>query len=235
MPLPGYEELSRILETRIREEPRADSLKKSLTEDTRQKIIRAALGFTANEALDAFHIAVMNQDSLSDHAIDLVLDQKQALVRKSGILEFVNAQADTWEIGGLANLKKWLKERDDAFSPESARHGLTPPKGILVMGVSGCGKSLCIKAIASYWRLPLLRLDMGRLYDGLAGPPEEAMRKAIKTAEAAFALCFLDRRNRGRHCKCSAKERGRKGSSGAGTVPYLDAGKDVARFRRCDS
>jgi SpoVK/Ycf46/Vps4 family AAA+-type ATPase len=190
VPLPGHEELSRILDARINEEPAAKSLRKSLTEDTREKMIRAAMGFTANEALDAFHLAVMNRDSLSNEAIDLILDQKQSLVRKSGILEFVNAQADTWEIGGLANLKKWLKERDEAFSLESAKYGLTPPKGILVMGVSGCGKSLCIKAIASYWRLPLLRLDMGRLYDGLAGPPEEAMRKAIKTAEAVAPCVF---------------------------------------------
>jgi vesicle-fusing ATPase len=102
----------------------------------------------------------------------------------------VSVEAGTWEIGGLHNLKKWLKERGEAFSPAVARHGLTPPKGILVMGVSGCGKSLCIKAIATYWKLPLLRLDMGRLYDGLAGPPEEAMRNAIKTAEAV-APCVL--------------------------------------------
>ena len=121
--------------------------------------------------------------------MESVLEEKQTLVQQSGVLEFVSRKAGSWEIGGLLNLKKWLNERGKAFSHQAAKKGLTP-KGILVMGVSGCGKSLCIKAIANYWKLPLLRLDMGRIYDGLAGPPEEAMRKAIKTAEAV-APCVL--------------------------------------------
>ncbi len=190
VPLPGYEELERILESCLREGPTAESLIQSLNGDLRDKMIRAAMGFAANEAQDAFHAAAANRTSITIDSVDIVLEQKQALVRKSGVLEFVSAQAGSWEIGGLVNLKKWLEERGDAFNPNAAKHGLTAPKGILVMGVSGCGKSLCIKAIASYWRLPLLRLDMGKIYDGLAGPPEEAMRKAIKTAEAVAPCVF---------------------------------------------
>jgi hypothetical protein len=190
VPLPGFEELLKILDWSIDESPRAQSLRKSLTVDLRDKMVRASMGFTANMASDAFHGALMNETAVTGKAVDFVLSEKQSLVRKSGVLEFVNAQAGSWEIGGLVNLKKWLTDRSRAFSPSAAKHGLTSPKGILVMGVSGCGKSLCVKAIAAYWKLPLLRLDMGRVYDGLAGPPEEAMRKAIKTAEAV-APCVL--------------------------------------------
>lgn len=189
VPLPRFEDLTRLLDACVQASPHAESLRKSLTTEVKGKVVAAAQGFTWNQAADAFTGALANHKIFSAHTVDAVLAEKEALVRKSGVLEFVDASAGTWEIGGLLNLKKWLKERGNAFSPEAAQKGLTP-KGILVMGVSGCGKSLCIKAIAAYWKLPLLRLDMGRIYDGLAGPPEEAMRTAIKTAEA-IAPCVL--------------------------------------------
>jgi ATP-dependent 26S proteasome regulatory subunit len=190
VPLPSYDELSRLLDARIAKKREAEALKKTLTDDFKEKMVRAAMGFTLNEASDAFEDALFGVTTITEKVVDAVLEQKEALVRKSGVLEYVSTRAGAWQIGGLVNLKKWLAERTKAFSPSAAKLGLTPPKGILVMGVSGCGKSLCIKAIAAHWKLPLLRLDMGRIYDGLAGPPEEAMRKAIKTAEAV-APCVL--------------------------------------------
>jgi SpoVK/Ycf46/Vps4 family AAA+-type ATPase len=189
VPLPRYEELSNVLDKCIQDCGNGKALKESLTVDLKAKLVRAAMGFTSTEASDAFHNALLNSSEVTDKTIHMVLDEKQTLVEQSGVLEFFSQRADSWEIGGLVNLKKWLKERSKAFSPQAEKQGLTP-KGILVMGVSGCGKSLCIKAIANYWKLPLLRLDMGRVYDGLAGPPEEAMRKAITTAEA-IAPCVL--------------------------------------------
>jgi len=190
VPLPTFEELSRMLDGAIDIMPEAKSLRQSVTPDLKAKLVRAALGFTAYEALDAFRSALMNRDTVTIECVDLVLAEKRAMVEKSGVLEFVTSETGTWEIGGLFNLKKWLNERGEAFSLDVAKQGLKPPKGILVMGVSGCGKSLAVKAIATHWKLPLLRLDMGRVYDGLAGLPEEAMRKAIKTAEAV-APCVL--------------------------------------------
>ncbi len=190
IPLPKYEELLKELQSCIEAHPSSETIRKSLTADLRDKMVRAASGFTGLEAQDTFESALMGETAITGKTVDLVLEEKEALVRKSGVLEFFSTKAGAWQIGGLVNLKKWLNERNRAFSPEAAKHGLTPPKGILVMGVSGCGKSLCIKAIASHWKLPLLRLDMGKLYDGLAGPPEEAMRNAIKTSEAV-APCVL--------------------------------------------
>lgn len=189
VPLPQFEDLTRLLDACVQSSPHAESLLKSLGADVKGKVVRAAQGFTWNQAADAFTSALVNRKVISGETVDAVLAEKEALVRKSGVLEYIDASAGTWEIGGLLNLKKWLKERNHAFSADATHKGLTP-KGILVMGVSGCGKSLCIKAIAAYWKLPLLRLDMGRIYDGLAGPPEEAMRTAIKTAEA-IAPCVL--------------------------------------------
>ncbi len=190
IPLPTSEELSNLLDVCIQSKKHKQKLLLSMSQDIREKIIRASMGFTYHEAMDAFDNALLASDTLSLKTIDLVLEEKRGMVAKSGVLEYVDSQAGAWEIGGLDNLKKWLLERDRAYTSGAGDLHLTPPKGILVMGVSGCGKSLCIKAIASHWKLPLLRLDMGKIYDGLAGPPEEAMRKAIKTSEAV-APCVL--------------------------------------------
>ncbi len=190
VPLPSYDELARLLDIVIDQHPKAASVRTSLTDELKDRIVVAAKGFTANQAMEAFKASVVQEETISAGTVDYVMSEKAALVRKSGVLEFVDVSTGSWEIGGLTNLKKWLSERGRAFSPDAAKRGLTPPKGILAMGVSGCGKSLCIKAVAAYWKIPLLRLDMGLIYDGLAGPPEEAMRKAIKTSEA-LAPCVL--------------------------------------------
>lgn len=190
VPLPDFEELARLLDACVGASPKVDSIRKSLTPELREKMALAAQGFTYNQAMEAYRAALINRETLTLEAVNLVMSEKEALVRKSGVLEFFPVESDKWEIGGLENLQKWLDERTRAFSPDAAKYGLTPPKGVLIMGVSGCGKSLAIKAIANYWKLPLLRLDMGRVYDGLAGLPEEAMRKAIKTSEA-LSPCVL--------------------------------------------
>ncbi len=190
VPLPDADDLNRVLDMCVDAHPKAQSLKESLTADLRGKLIRAAQGFTSNEAWNAFRGAFLGRAAANGSCVDHVVEEKAALIRKSGVLEFVGSGTGTWEIGGLFNLKKWLKERGKAFDPTAAEQGLAAPRGILAMGISGCGKSLCVKAIASYWKLPLLRLDMGLVYDGVAGPPEQAMRAAIKTAEAV-APCVL--------------------------------------------
>jgi vesicle-fusing ATPase len=102
----------------------------------------------------------------------------------------VRSRVDIDKVGGLENIKEWLEVRRLAFSSEAKEFGLDTPKGILLMGISGCGKSLCAKAIATAWNLPLLRLDLNQVYSEAFGSPEEAFRKAIKTVEAA-APCVL--------------------------------------------
>lgn len=124
---------------------------------------------------------------------DLVMalfETKRAILRKSGIMEFVVNDASSDQVGGMENLKQWMERRERAFGLAEIASGTNLPKGILTMGIAGCGKSLFVKAIASQWRLPLIRLDMAAVYDGSYGTPESSLRKAFKTAEA-IAPCVL--------------------------------------------
>src|SRR5207249_954351 len=108
----------------------------------------------------------------------------------SRLLEYFEAREEFAQIGGLESLKDWITKRGKNFSDEARRYGLPQPKGILLLGVQGCGKSMTCKAISGLWKLPLLRLDMGSIFGGIIGQSEDNMRRAIKTAEAV-APCIL--------------------------------------------
>jgi SpoVK/Ycf46/Vps4 family AAA+-type ATPase len=130
--------------------------------------------------------------------IDVVLAEKEQIVRKSGILEFYPTDESLTNVGGLDLLKNWLRKRRTAFSDRARDYGLPQPKGALLIGVQGCGKSLTAKAVASLWSLPLLRLDVGRIFSGIVGSSEERMRRAIQTAESiAPAMLWLDEVEKG--------------------------------------
>jgi len=117
-------------------------------------------------------------------------DEKARFVRRGGLLELVPADASLEQVGGLQNFKAWLERRRDVFTEAGQQAGVMPPRGVLLMGITGCGKSIAVKAAASFWGLPLFRLDMVRLYGGEFGPPEEAIRRAIRWAET-LAPCVL--------------------------------------------
>jgi SpoVK/Ycf46/Vps4 family AAA+-type ATPase len=119
-----------------------------------------------------------------------VAREKQQIVRKAGVLEFCSPDLGFNDIGGLENLKEWFAERREAFSPRGARFGLTSPKGVVLAGVPGCGKSLSAKALAREWGTPLLRLDMGRIRGSRMGESEARLRTALQTAEVA-SPCIL--------------------------------------------
>ncbi len=116
-------------------------------------------------------------------------DKKQML-RKSGIMEFVDNDIRPEQVGGMDNLKDWMAKREKAFGAAALTEGKNLPKGVLMMGASGCGKSLFVKAIAARWNLPLVRLDMATVYSGAFGSPETSLRQATRTAEA-LAPCVL--------------------------------------------
>ncbi|MFT7583479.1 MAG: SpoVK/Ycf46/Vps4 family AAA+-type ATPase, partial [Myxococcota bacterium] len=133
-----------------------------------------------------------------DFDIDTILAEKKGIIRKSGILEFYQTDEKFNDVGGLEVLKSWLKKRKVAFSRDARDFGLPAPKGILLIGVPGCGKSLTAKAIGAMWHMPLLRLDVGKVFGSLVGSSEENMRKAIKTAEAvAPSILWLDELEKG--------------------------------------
>src|SRR5690606_37887018 len=115
--------------------------------------------------------------------INHVLAHKRRYLKQGGVLEFIESPVDLSEIGGLANLKRWLKYRRDALNDEAIDFGLKPPRGVLLLGVQGAGKSLSAKAIAAAWQRPLLRLDPGALYDRFIGESERRLREALRQAE----------------------------------------------------
>ena len=132
---------------------------------------------------------------------------------------------DINEVGGMENIKSWLTKRANIFSKEAQDFGLSAPKGVLMTGISGCGKSLFVKAISSFWGLPLIRLDMSKVYEGTFGSPEECLRKAINSAET-ISPCIMDRRDRGRGLCSGLQGRGRRGVKDIRHIPYMDAGKE---------
>ena len=150
----------------------------------RERLLQAALGLTLGEAENVFARIIVKDQRLSADDVSGVLEQKQQIVRKSGLLEYCEAQEPMTQVGGLAVLKEWLGKRSLAFSDEARAFGLPAPKGILLLGVQGCGKSLCAKAVSGLWELPLLRFDMGRMFGSLVGSSEENVRRAIAVAES---------------------------------------------------
>lgn len=194
-PPPGLDELGELL----------GSLTECLGEETvqltspgREALLKGLLGLTLNEAESVLAKAVIRDDALTDAAVDLVLGEKRQIVRRGGPLEFYEAEEDLEDVGGLASLKEWLHRRHDAFSEEARRFGLPVPKGILLLGVQGCGKSLVAKAVSRAWKMPLLRLDVGRVFGKYIGESEAAIRRVAQTAEAvAPAILWIDEIEKG--------------------------------------
>lgn len=163
--------------------------------NVRDKVIDAALGLTAEEAENVFAKSLVQT---GDFDISVILSEKEQIIRKSGVLEYYAAHENMQEIGGLDMLKEWLKKRSKAFTKEAREFGLPQPKGVLMIGIPGCGKSLTAKAISALWQLPLLRLDVGKVFSSLVGSSEENVRKAIMTAESiAPSILWLDELEKG--------------------------------------
>lgn len=170
----------------------------TLSEDEVQKLVKAALGLTMQEAENAFCRAIVSMRGLHKGALDIIHDEKNQVVKKTGVLEFVKTDLGIDDIGGLENLKNWLIKRNNTWSEQSKLYNLPAPKGLLITGVPGCGKSLTAKAMSAIWGLPLLKLDMGRIFGGIVGSSEENMRKAISTAEAVSpSILWVDEIEKG--------------------------------------
>ena len=187
--LPDRSETEKIFDIVIKYST-SDSIRASLKPNLREACINGLLGLGALEMELALRRVLVGKDELGEDTIEELLEEKAQLVRKTGTLDFVRSRVDIDQVGGLENLKEWLYTRRMAFSKEAKDYGLDTPKGVLLMGISGCGKSLCAKAIANAWALPLLRLDLNQVYSEAFGSPEEAFRRAIKTVEAT-APCVL--------------------------------------------
>ncbi len=160
-----------------------------------EHVVEAALGLTLVEAENVFA-----KSAVRTHTFDLetILEEKKQIIRKSGILEYYEHREEFTDIGGMDILKDWLVKRRNAFSSRARDFGLPLPKGILLIGVPGTGKSLTAKAVGALWKMPLLRLDVGKIFAGLVGSSEENIRSVIKTAEAiAPAVLWIDELEKG--------------------------------------
>jgi hypothetical protein len=192
-PLPAREDLSALLDRIVAEVQDSSQVALELAEPDRQRLLQAALGLTLGEAENVFAKIIVKHQRLSGADVPEVLAEKQQIIRKSGLLEYCATTETFSHIGGLAVLKDWLNKRAAAFTDEARAFGLPAPKGILMLGVQGCGKSLCAKAVSTQWQLPLLRFDMGRMFGSLIGSSEENVRRAIAVAESvAPAILWVD-------------------------------------------
>ncbi|BCW23930.1 ATPase [Arthrobacter sp. NtRootC7] len=196
LPLPTAGEIEGVLDEIVG--ANAASIVVDLSTDDRMRLIQAAQGLTLGEAENAFARAIASDRRLDASDIALVLDEKRQTIRKSGLLEFISAEGTMNDVGGLENLKKWLNKRNGSWLPEAQRWSIPAPKGVLITGVPGCGKSLTATCMATLWGLPLLRLDVGRVFSGLVGSSEQNMRGALKLAEAVSpSILWIDEIEKG--------------------------------------
>ena len=207
--LPSYDELGELLDVII-DKMRRDGaeVNTDLTSETREQVIKAAQGLTLSEAENVFARSLVEKRAFD---VETILSEKEQIVRKSGLLEYYPATAKFADVGGMDVLKDWLKNRKSGFTQKARDFGLPEPRGILLLGVQGCGKSLSCKAVASLWNLPLLRLDVGKIFSGIVGSSEQNIRRAIQVAESvAPVVLWMDEME--------------KGFAGVQSSPFSDAG-----------
>ena len=147
-------------------------------------------GLTEEEAERAISQSLVARYALVPACITDVLEAKKALLKRSEMLEFVDASDNMASVGGLENLKSWLAQRRNSWDPQARQFGLDPPKGVIILGVQGCGKSLCARAVAGEWKLPLVKFDTAAVYDKYIGETEKRIQKVFRVAEG-LAPCVL--------------------------------------------
>jgi ATP-dependent 26S proteasome regulatory subunit len=188
LPKPNIAEIDAILERSVG----ATGALRKLQAGFRTKLVESALGLTSTQARRVFQKAVIRgvNGQIDESCVDLINEEKRAIIRESGALELYPHVELLERVGGLDVLKEWLNRRRMAFTDEAKTYGLEIPRGIALLGIPGTGKSLCAKMTAGIWNMPLLRLDMGAVFGGLLGASEKNIREAIQIAEV-IAPCVL--------------------------------------------
>ncbi len=193
--LPTGGELAASLERVVRSAQELGGIRLRLSPEEREKILNAARGLTCTEAENAFAKSLVLRRALD---AEVIIAEKKQIIRRSQVLEYFDAQEDLSLVGGMALLKEWLAKRALAFGERARQFGLPEPKGLLLLGVQGAGKSLVAKAIARQWQLPLLRLDLGRVFSQMVGSSEQNIRNALRLAESvAPCILWLDELDKG--------------------------------------
>ena len=185
-PLPEYKEIKQTIEDFLER----NRIGQSLSELLKDRITLSCLGLTIDQVKKIFAKTLIRNNRLDEKCLDQIIAEKKLIIGRNQVLDFYDTKETISNIGGLDQLKNWLKIRSRAFSQEAKDYGLPTPKGLLMLGVQGTGKSLTAKAVSSLWRLPLLRLDVGRIFGSLVGESEGRIRQAINIAET-ISPCIL--------------------------------------------
>jgi AAA+ superfamily predicted ATPase len=192
---PDEEELLALVRETFQEAQRHSTqpVESKLTKGELELLVHTLRGLTTEEAARVVSGAIYADNVLDRSDLPRIVEAKRNLLGTTGCLESIAADVSPDEIGGLKNLKRWLNLRHGGFSARAREFGLDPPRGILLLGVQGCGKSLCAKVVASAWRMPLLRMDPGVLYQKYIGESEARLREALQQAESmAPAVLWID-------------------------------------------
>ena len=193
--LPSPEELEQVIRetfVKIRDESVVE-VTANVSRAALDQIVQVMRGLNRWEAERVISAAIHDDYMLTAEDIPRIVEAKRNLLGSAGCLEPIAADFAVADIGGLKNLKEWLSLRRDGFSKQAKDFGLDSPRGVLMLGVQGCGKSLCAKVVAADWTMPLLRLDPGLLYQKFIGESESQLRQALRQAEAmAPAILWID-------------------------------------------
>src|SRR5208283_4381721 len=190
LPLPDRDRLREIIRETYTRMAGTHTLKLQLDSNGVDAMAANLRGLTEEAAERAVSQTVVGRQALSPECVTDVLDAKKALLQRSEMLEFVDATDNMASVGGLDNMKRWLEQRRGAWDDGALKFGLEPPKGVIILGVQGCGKSLCARAVAGEWNLPLVRFDTAAVYDKFIGETEKRIQKVFRVAEG-LAPCVL--------------------------------------------
>ena len=190
---PDEKELIKIIRATLLRLHRKKPVEIGITHSGLDTIVKNLRGLTRRQAEIVISEAITRDQKFGDHDINAVIASKRRMLQRSGLLEYIKTPLTLDEIGGMRRLKEWLRQRKDAFKREAEKFGLTAPRGVLMLGVQGAGKSLCAKAIATAWRQPLLKLDPSSLYASYIGESERNLREALQQTEMmAPVILWID-------------------------------------------
>jgi len=190
LPLPDKQRLRQIIDEMSVRVGKTRTLKRTLDPAGLDAMANNLRGLTEEEAERATSQAIVTRYGVTPETVTDVLDAKKELLRRSGMLEFIDASENLTSVGGLDNLKRWLAQRRGTWEDAARDFGLEPPRGVIILGVQGCGKSMCARAIAGEWKLPLVKFDTAAIFDKFIGETEKRIQKVFRVAEGLAPCVF---------------------------------------------
>jgi SpoVK/Ycf46/Vps4 family AAA+-type ATPase len=190
LPLPEKQRLRQIIDEMIARVGKSRTLRHTLDASGLDAMANNLRGLTEEEAERAASQAIVTRYGVTPETVTDVLQAKKELLRHSGMLEFIEASENLASVGGLDNLKRWLAQRRGTWEEAAREFGLEPPRGAIILGVQGCGKSMCARAIAGEWKLPLVKFDTAAIFDKYIGETEKRIQKVFRVAEGLAPCVF---------------------------------------------